>query len=258
MTIKRTLIVMLPVITMLVACTAPAGALPPGFTPEHATGLPTVLSTVTPAANSRPQGGGGSGDPDGLGEGFPDAGNGPFETLMTTVASIDVAASTVTFADTSTAGPTGLVDANTMLRLADITPNGAPIALEELVPGTSVQAEVLVETGSPPRMQAIWVIPDTPAEPPTDKPIELRDAPIQSVDLANKRFVMEPEGETVLFDQNTVFIVDDETPNGSAAGPEALVVGMWAHVTLLQGPNGPVQSFPPEEPLTAVQIIIHN
>jgi hypothetical protein len=107
-------------------------------------------------------------------------------------------------------------------------------------------------------MQAIWVIPDTPAEPPTDKPIELRDAPIRSVDLTNRSFVMEPEGETVLFDDNTVFIVDDETPDGSPVGPEALIAGRWAHVTLLQGPDGPVQSFPPEEPLTAVQVIIHD
>jgi hypothetical protein len=245
---------MLPLVFMLAACATQTEVSPPGRTTAEATQVPTV----TPVANNRPQGGGGSGDPDGLGEGFPDGGNGPFETVMTTIASVDVAASTVTFNDASTVGPTGLVDDKTAMRLADITPNGAPLALQELEPGMSVQAEFLVETGNPPRMQAIWVMPDAPAEPPTDKLIELRDAPIRSVDLANHSFVMEPEGETVLFDENTVFIVDDETPDGSPAGPEALIAGMWAHVTLLQGPNGPVQSFPPEEPLTAVQIIIHE
>jgi hypothetical protein len=255
--IKRVL-VMLPMIFMLAACVAPVGAPPSNVTPEYATQLPIVLPTALPTENSRPQSGGGSGNPDGLGAGLPDAGNGPFETLVTTIASIDTAGSTVTFANASTAGPTGLVDENTLLRLADITPNGAPIAFEQLSPGMSVQAEILVETGNPPRMQAIWIIPDTPAEPLTDKPIELRDAPIRSVDLANPSFVMEPEGETILFDENTTFILDDETVDGVLARPEDLVVGMWAHVTLLQGPDGPLQSFPPEEPLTAIQVIIHN
>jgi hypothetical protein len=252
--VNKHLLVLLFMIFVLAACAAPAGALPSDVTPENATQLPTIL----PTEDSRPQSGGGSGDPDGLGEGLPDAGMGSFQTLMTTITSVDVAGRTVTFADASTAGPVGAVDEQTSLRLADRTPNGAPIALEELLPGMSVQAEILVETGNPPRLQAIWVIPATTAEPPTDKPIELRDAPIRSVDLANSRFVMEPEGETILFNEDTVFILDNETVDGVPAGPEELVVGRWAHVTLLQGPDGPVQSFPPEEPLTAVQVIIHN
>lgn len=257
MTIKQ-LPVMLLMIFALAACVAPSGAPQSDTTLEGATMLPTLSPTALPTESSRPQSGGGSGDPDGLGAGLPDAGNGPFQTLMTTIASVDVAGNAVTFADASAAGPVGVVDGQTNLRLADITPNGAPITLKELSPGMSVQAEILVETGNPPRIQAIWVVPATPAEPPTDKPIELRDAPIRSVNLANNRFVMEPEGETILFNQDTVFILDDETVDGAPAGPEDLVIGMWAHVTLLQGPDGPVQSFPPEEPLTAIQVIIHN
>jgi hypothetical protein len=203
--------------------------------------------------------GGGSGEHlDGFCCGFPDGGNGPFEVLLTTISSIDVAASTVTVADASSIGAVGVIDQNTTLRIADITPNGADATLADLQPGMAVQAEFLVESGDPPRLQALWVLPAEPTEPLTDKPVEIRDAPIRAVDTITRRFVQEPLGEIILYDENTIFILDDESVNGTVAGPDVLEVGRWAHVTLLQGPDGPVMEFPPQEPLTAVLVIVHE
>lgn len=263
-------LLVLPLLLLLTACSAPvfsvgfedtgplegeAAASPPDAGPV------TIVPTPLPqdSGQAEPGQGGGSGEHrDGFCCGFPDGGNGPFETVMTTVASVDAAASMVTVTDASTVGAVGLVDENTALRIADITPNGADATLEDLQPGMAVQAEFLVESGDPPHLQALWVLPAEPVEPVTDRPTEIRDAPIRAVDTVTNRFVQEPLGEIILYDENTVFILDDESVNGTVAGPEILAVGKWAHVTLLQGPDGPVMAFPPEEPLTAVQVIIHE
>jgi hypothetical protein len=258
-----------PVLILLAGCSMPVfsmgvedGGVVQGETTVSPPGDAAVVEVTPDPSTSRPQSGGGGGGQgeehlDGFCCGFPDGGNGPFETIVTTIESVDVAASTVTVADPSTVGSVGLVDAGTALRIADITPNGADATLDDLQPGMAVQAEFLVESGDPPSLQALWVLPAEPTEPVTDRPVELRDAPIRAVDTVTNRFVQEPLGEIILYDENTVFILDDESVNGTVAGPEILEIGRWAHVTLLQGPDGPVMEYPPEEPLTAVQIIVH-
>lgn len=269
---KRMIVVMLPLSLLLAACSVlgldvqveggverRGGIDPAGDQPVVEPGLDAEPGSEE-AANPRPQsgGGGGEGYQDGFCCGFPDAGNGPYELLMTTIVGVDPAAGTVTLAEASQAGAVVAVDEHTSLRLIDITPDGAPITIDDLQPGMSVQAEVLVENGDPPPLQAIWVHPEEDLPFPTDQPYEVRDAPIQAVDTVNNRFVQEPYGEIILYDENTTFIYDDGSFNGVEAGPADLAVGRSAHVVLLQGPDGPVMEFPPENPLTAVQIILYD
>jgi len=138
---------------------------------------------------------------------------------------------------------TVLVDANTVYRIGDITNDGALASPDQLTPGTSVQVDfaepVPQDFEGVPLVGIIWVrrYPDPGFD--FTEGMEVRSALIRSVDAQAQRFILEPQGEVIVWDDETQFVWDDDTVlDGIPSEADILQSGLNAEVVVRLNADG--------------------
>lgn len=201
----------------------------------------TASATLSPEQiylTARPQSGGGSGQPEGSsGEDVPLVWSG-------TVRSIDPAAGTLTL---DPEGQVARIMPFTIVRVEDITWDGALGTVDDIQPGDLVQVDLLDAEPSQPYARVIWI------RRPVDRfyesmTYEVNAGTISSLDPATGIFTVDIwEDRQFRYDDNTQMLVDDDTLDGTPIGTESLQIGqMLTFVNLTdQG-----------EPQPVVQIIV--